>query len=135
MSNKLKKKNIISPDQRKDADDQLNDFQKIVDYDTKDFTVELIVDKFKKGDFFVPDYQRGFIWRDSFKVSFIESVLLGLPIPFMFVGDCEDGKMEIIDGVQRINTLSSFFNDLIVLREPTKLTKLDGYTFSDLSMP
>jgi uncharacterized protein with ParB-like and HNH nuclease domain len=78
-----KRKRVFSSEQREKAEIQLKELQRRVDYDTKDFTVELIVAKFKKGDFFVPDYQRDFIWADKNRASFVESVLLGLPIPFM----------------------------------------------------
>ena len=128
-----KKSKTLSSEQKDKAELQLKELQRRVDYDTKDFTVELIVSKFKRGDFFVPDYQRDFIWAEKNRASFIESVLLGLPIPFMFLGDCEDGRLEIIDGVQRINTLVSFSENHLKLSDLPKLTDLNGFTFSDLS--
>lgn len=131
MANKAKKS--ISLKQKTDADKQLKDLQKQVDYDTKDYTVELIVTKFDRGDFFIPKYQRNYIWTDKNKTSFIESVLLGLPIPFMFFGDCDDGKLEIIDGAQRIQTLVAFIKDQLILSALPKLTELKGFQFSDLS--
>lgn len=125
----------ISSERREKADRQLKEIQRRVDYDTKDYTVELIVNKFNNGDFFVPEYQRDYIWAERNKSSFIESVLLGLPIPFMFLGDCNDGKMEIIDGVQRINTLVAFVEDKLSLQKLPKLIELNGFKFSDLSLP
>lgn len=122
----------ISYDQKREADIQLKSLQKQIDYDTKDYPIEVIVSKFKKGEFFIPDYQRKFVWKDKHKTSFIESVLLGLPIPFMFFGDCNDGKMEIIDGAQRVQTLSAFVHDELVLSSLPKLTKLRDFRFSDL---
>ena len=129
------RKKLITQEQKTKADAQLKDLQRRIDYDTKDYTVELLVEKFKRGDFFVPDYQRDFIWADKNKSSFVESVLLGLPIPFMFFGDCDDGKMEIIDGVQRINTLVHFIENRLTLQELPKLTELNRFTFADLSEP
>ena len=41
---------------------QLKECQKKIEYDTKDYTVELLVSKFKKEDFIIPDYQRNFIY-------------------------------------------------------------------------
>ncbi|MFZ3132522.1 MAG: DUF262 domain-containing protein, partial [Desulfosporosinus sp.] len=120
-------------EQRQEADIQIKALQKQIDYDTKDYPVELIVTKFDKGEFFIPIYQREFVWKDNNKTSFIESVLLGLPIPFMFFGDCENGKMEIIDGAQRVQTLLAFTKDELVLSSLPKLTKLKGFKFSDLS--
>lgn len=122
----------ITPEQKELAKNQLEEYRASVKYDTKDYPVELIVEKFKKGDFFVPDYQRAYIWKQKDRSYFIESVLLGLPIPFMFWGELEDGKMEIVDGVQRINTLSCFVSNELRLNGLEKLTSLNNFQFSDL---
>ena len=94
-------KKKVTPEQVEAAERQLKNLQRQVEYDTKDYTLELLLDKFEKGDFFIPDYQRQFVWKTSNRSLFIESVLLGLPIPFMFFAGCEDGRLEIIDGAQR----------------------------------
>ena len=122
----------ITIEQKERAVKQLEDLRATVRYDTRDYPVELIVEKFNKGDFEIPDYQRKFIWDDKDKSYFIESVLLGLPIPFMFWVELDEGKMEIVDGVQRINTLSHFMDNKIKLRDLRKLTELNGFRFSDL---
>lgn len=129
----MRKRKGISSDQKKVAEIQVNALQSQINYDTKDYTVELVVQKFQRGDFFIPDYQRGFIWREKNKSSFIESVLLGLPIPFMFFADSEDGKLEIIDGAQRVQTLVAFHNGKLTLSNLPKLDTLSGFKFSDLS--
>jgi hypothetical protein len=55
----------------------------------------------------VPDYQRAFRWSPGKESRFIESLILGMPIPPVFVIELEDGKYELIDGLQR---LSSYFH-------------------------
>lgn len=128
-----KRRKVISYEQKQAADIQLKALQKQIDYDTKDYPVELIVSKFGKEEFFIPGYQREFVWKDKNKASFIESVLLGLPIPFMFFGNRDDEKMEIIDGAQRVQTLVAFINDQLVLSSLPKLTCLKDFRFTDLS--
>lgn len=128
-----KEDRVISFEEKQAADIQLKALQKQIEYDTKDYPVELIVSKFDKKEFFIPEYQRDFVWKESNKASFIESVLLGLPIPFMFFGDCEDGRMEIIDGAQRVQTLVAFTKGQLALASLPKLTSLKGFVFSDLS--
>lgn len=125
-------KKKITPEMKIMADNQLKEMQKQIEYDTRDLTVELLVDKFKKNEFFVPGYQRQFIWKPKNKDMFIESVLLGLPIPFMFFGDCEDGRMEIIDGAQRMQTLVQFVENKLKLANLEKLPSLKGFGFKDL---
>lgn len=127
-------KKKISVEQVANAEAQLQLLQKQVEYDTKDYTLELLLSKFERGDFFIPAYQRQYIWKPGNKTLFIESVLLGLPIPFMFFAGCEDGRLEIIDGAQRMQTLQEFVSGKLKLSKLPKLTLLDGFTFSDLSM-
>ena len=126
-------KSKITDDQVQEAMYQLIEHQKQIDYDTKDFTIELLVSKFKKGDFFIPDYQRNYVWKEKNKSKFIESVLLGLPIPFMFFGNCPDGRLEVIDGAQRLQTLSAFYFNELKLSKLEKLDKLNGFFYSDLA--
>ena len=83
------------------ADVQIRERQSEVKYDLRDFTIDYIITKFREGLFYVPDYQREFVWSPSNRCLFIESVLLGLPIPMMFVADMEDGRLEIVAGILR----------------------------------
>ena len=59
-----------------------------------------------------PDFQRLFRWSDYQKTRFIESVLLGIPIPPIFVSENVEGKWELVDGLQRLSTIFSFFGIL-----------------------
>lgn len=129
----MAKKKKITPEQISNAEAQLQTLQKQVEYDTKDFTLELLLSKFDRGDFFIPDYQRQYVWKPNNKTLFIESVLLGLPIPFMFFAGCEDGRLEIIDGAQRMQTLREFVSGKLKLAKLPKLNLLDGFSFADLS--
>lgn len=128
-----KKEHIVTLEEKQAADAQIKEMQKQIDYDTKDFTIELLIAKFNKKDFFIPFYQRDFVWKLKNKTLFLESIFLGLPIPFMFFADCEDGKQEIIDGAQRMQTLVEFYNNKLKLSGLKKLTKLNGFCFKDLS--
>ena len=55
---RTKKEHIISKDEKQAADLQIKEKQKQIDYDTRDFTIELLITKFEKKDFFIPPYQR-----------------------------------------------------------------------------
>lgn len=128
------KKIVIDAERIEAADIELQKFQKQVEYDTKDYTLELILSKFRRGDFFIPEYQRKFVWKPNNKSLFIESVLLGLPIPFMFFASRPDGTLEIIDGAQRIQTLNEFVYEGMRLTKLPKLTFLEGFRFQNLSV-
>ncbi len=55
----------ITDDEKKKADEEIREQQKQIDYDTKDYTIELLVQKFEKNDFFIPDYQRALMWGNA----------------------------------------------------------------------
>lgn len=55
-----------------------------------------------------PNFQRMFRWRAEQKTRFIESILLGIPVPSIFVSQREDGVWDVIDGLQRLSTLFEF---------------------------
>lgn len=119
------------------AMEQLEKNQRILDYDTKEFTIELLVQKFGEGgeedDIYVPPYQRRFRWDERRQSRFIESLLIGLPIPFLFFADIEDGRLEVVDGMQRLSTCKSFLRDELMLTGLERLDALDGFGYSSLS--
>jgi hypothetical protein len=123
---------LFSDDRRDAIEAEIKSKQREVKYDLRDFTIGYIVKEFRAGLFFIPPYQREFIWNPSRQYRFIESVLLGLPIPMMFIADLDDGRLEIVDGAQRIKTLESFMSDDLKLDKLERLPSLNGATFSDL---
>jgi hypothetical protein len=63
----------------------------------------------------LPDFQRLFRWSPEKKSAFIESILIGIPIPPVFAYEKDDGTWELIDGLQRISTVLEFMG---ILRDP-----------------
>lgn len=59
-----------------------------------------------------PEFQRFFRWTESQKSRLIESILLGIPIPSVFVAQREDGVWDVVDGLQRISTILEFMGEL-----------------------
>lgn len=123
------------------VEQQIETRQKNVAYDTREFTIEIIVNKFLKeedkdnNELYVPEYQREFVWDERRQSRFIESVILGLPIPLIFVAEIsEDGRLEIVDGSQRIRTLAAFLYDQLRLDGLTTLSYLNDFVFSELSI-
>lgn len=141
----MSKKNIsveITVSQKDKAEIQIETEQVFVDYDTKEYPVETVVDKYlkdideDKNELFVPDYQRDFRWDEKRQSKFIESIIIGLPIPYIFVADVKDkdGRLEIVDGSQRIRTLAAFMRNELKLVNLKKLTELNGFQYSDLPL-
>lgn len=122
-----------TPEEQNKAEEQILKEKVPVDYDTREFTVEHIIDMFEKGEYKIPPYQREFVWEIDKQSKFIESIILDLPIPYIFFADDKtDGKLEIVDGSQRIRTLVSFKKNNLKLEGLEKLDELNGFLFSDL---
>jgi hypothetical protein len=122
----------ITQNQINAADRQIRQIQKEVRFDTRDFPVETIVSRFQSDKFFIPPYQREFVWDNNDQSQFVESVIMGLPIPMMFLAEDEEGTHEIVDGAQRIQTLVAFTEGDLTLSGMTKLDTLNGFRFDDL---
>lgn len=122
-------------EEQEKAEEQIIEEKEPVSFDTREYPVEVLIDKFVNEEFIIPNYQRAFVWEtDKEKMSkFIESIILDLPIPYLFFADETDtGKLEIVDGSQRIRTLLSFKKDEFELEGLEVLDLLNGYKFSDL---
>ena len=75
-----------------------------------------IVGMYERNEIVInPDFQRLFRWTISQKSKLIESILLGIPLPPIFVFEKEDGIWELVDGLQRLSTLLEFMG---LLRKP-----------------
>lgn len=98
-----------------------------------DYTVEFLVNKVRDEEYYVPGYQREFVWRDPAQSRFIESVLIGLPIPFLFLWQADDGRLEIVDGSQRLRTLLRFMDGGLKLVDLQLLQSLKGFRFEHLT--
>jgi hypothetical protein len=101
-----------------------------------DYTVDSLVERMKKGAFTIPDFQRKFVWTIRHASKFIESLLMGLPVPGIFLyKEAGTNKHLVIDGQQRLKTLQAFYDKkfrgqefrLIGVRECW-----EGKTYADL---
>ena len=85
------------------------------------------------GVFVVPDFQRHPVWNDQKKAKLIESFLLGLPVPPIFLYTEKGVNFKIIDGLQRIHTIYSFFNNEFKLSGLNKKSPYLNKKFYELS--
>ncbi|XAK36047.1 DUF262 domain-containing protein [Campylobacter coli] len=103
-----------------DLEIQIEDKRNLLRADRLDMSFGEIISNYEEDNLIIqPSYQRSFRWNDYQKTRFIESVLLGIPIPPIFVAEDKDnGKWELIDGLQRVSTILSFFG---LLKENGKI--------------
>lgn len=63
-----------------------------------------------------PDFQRDFIWSSDKQSRLIESLLMRIPLPVFYLAERDDGKIIVIDGLQRLTTISNFLDNAFALR-------------------
>ena len=90
-----------------------------------DYPVDSLVTRLQRGDIAVPRFQREFVWPLPQASRFIESLLLGLPVPAIFLSkESETQKLMVIDGQQRLKSLRYFYEGVLLGKE----FKLQGVT-------
>lgn len=122
----------FSSEQQDAAEKEIIDRSKRIDSYLSEFTIEYLADKMNGGEFVVPPYQREFTWEPHRKSRFIESVLMGLPIPFLFFWEMPNGQLEVVDGSQRLRTIEEWIHGDLQLGELEELPSLSNSKFSDL---
>lgn len=92
-----------------------------------DFTLEVLHQKWNNGDIIIPPFQRGFVWDIGRASRLVESVMMGLPVPPVFLFEQKDGTRMVIDGRQRLQSIFFFFSGKFVYPSGENRTfKLDG---------
>ncbi|WP_227319152.1 DUF262 domain-containing protein [Cedecea davisae] len=86
-----------------------------------------------RGDLVLaPDFQRKDVWDKKKQSELIESILMGIPIPLIYLFEDENGIRQIIDGKQRVSALKKYLDDGFELSELTMFPHLKGLRFSEI---
>lgn len=118
-----------------EAEDAVNSVARQVKFNVAEYPVSMYVGRFKDDSsdrYFVPEYQRNLSWNDEQKSQFVESLIVGLPIPFMFFYQTPGGRMEIVDGSQRMRAMRSFLREGLRLEGLVLIPELNNFSFEDL---
>ena len=101
-----------------------------------DYTVDSVVQRIEKDKIFVPPFQRKYVWNQIQASRFIESLILGLPVPGVFLSKEEEtGRLLIIDGQQRMLSIANFYKGLFgekKFRLKSVQEDLEGKTYEEL---
>lgn len=79
-----------------------------------------------------PDYQRRLVWDDTKRSLFIESLLLNVPVPPVFLYEWELSRYEVVDGQQRLNSIVDFYRNSFSLKGLEKWNELNGLRYRGL---
>jgi hypothetical protein len=124
---------------------QIEEQRNLLNTDRLDLSFGEIMSMYDRKEIIIkPAFQRYFRWDEGQQTRFIESILLGIPIPPIFVAETSEGVWELVDGIQRISTVLSFFGMLTsedqgireknnwTLAEGERVEALDGFNYETM---
>lgn len=101
-----------------------------------DYPVDAVVSRLDRDIFYIPHFQRSYVWSINQASRFVESLLLGLPVPgFFLFKESDTGRHLVVDGQQRLRTLTYFIKGTIgnkVFRLTNLKSPWNGLAFDDL---
>ena len=97
-------------------------------------TAEDVVRRINNNRFVLdPDFQRDFVWSPEKQSRLIESILMRIPLPVFYVAEDDNGRLIVVDGLQRLTTLKRFLSNELQLKLPDR-RELDKKKFADLEI-
>src|SRR5688572_4513142 len=143
---------MLTPSQRelllqgeREIDESLDDVDEVIPFKYSitsygaDYPVDGLVKRISSGDIIIPRFQRGYVWSLKEASRFVESLLLGLPVPSIFLSkESDTQKLLVIDGQQRLQTLRYFYDGIwLPTRKEFALkgvpSKFEGTTYKGLA--
>ncbi len=102
---------------------------------TKHYSLRQVVDMIGEGDIdLAPDFQRQYVWKTRQRSGLIESLLLGIPLPSFYFNEDDAGRLQVVDGVQRLTTIYRYVTDQAEkLGGVAYLHDLEGQGFDELA--
>ncbi|MGL5034152.1 MAG: DUF262 domain-containing protein, partial [Microcystaceae cyanobacterium] len=95
-------------------EEQIKEYSTVVSSESYSMSVGELASMYKDGELDLhPNFQRLFRWTDEQKSRLIESLLLGIPIPPIFVSQRGSGQWDVVDGLQRLSTIFQLMGELI----------------------
>ena len=95
-------------------------------------TIQDVIRRIDQGRYVMdPDFQRNFIWQEDKQSKLIESVIMRIPLPVFYLAEDDEGRVVVVDGLQRLFTFNRFVKDKLKLRLPIR-GDLNGKSFSKL---
>ncbi|MBX9783403.1 MAG: DUF262 domain-containing protein [Chitinophagaceae bacterium] len=101
--------------------------------DTKPFSLHQIYEMITRGDInLAPDFQRNLVWDNQRKSRLIESILMRIPLPMFYFAQDDEGRISVVDGLQRLSTIREFMNNELILKNLEYLDeKCGGKTYTN----
>ena len=137
-------KPTVNEERKKLLDSKIAEQSNLLRTERLDVSFGELLSMYENGEIVInPEFQRYFRWTDEQKTRFIESLLLGIPVPPIFVATNNDGIWELVDGLQRLSTFFSFvgvlksrgekkYDNKWALQDGDRIDCMEGFTYDDL---
>lgn len=123
-------------------DTEITDARRTISSDGYPMSIGELTNLYRNGELIIrPEFQRLFRWSNTQKTRLVESILLGIPLPSIFVAQTDEGKWELVDGLQRVSTILQLQGELIgedgkkfdplILEGTSYLPSLEGRSWQD----
>lgn len=105
----------------------------LIRVETKQLNVNLVNEYINDGDIdLAPDFQRHFVWNEITKRSrLIESIMLRIPLPVFYLAQDNEGRFQVVDGLQRLTVINQFLNNKFKLKGLEYLKDCEGKFFKN----
>lgn len=121
---------------------QISEARRSISSDGYPMSIGELTSMYRNGELIIrPEFQRLFRWSALQKSRLVESIILGIPLPSIFVAQTEEGKWELVDGLQRVSTILELQGELVdekgdkrpalVLEETDYLPSFEGRKWED----
>lgn len=105
----------------------------LIRVDARVYSVRQILDMIKDQELdLAPDFQRELVWDDRRKARLIESILLRIPLPAFYFDADKQGRLSVIDGIQRLSAVRDFVDGKYALQSLEYLRHLENKKFAEL---
>lgn len=132
---------MSSPDMTNSLEAELSEARRTISSDGYSISVGELTSMYRDGELIIrPEFQRLFRWSRQQRSRLVESLLLGIPLPSIFVAQDSSGKWELVDGLQRVSTILELQGELrspegarlpeLVMEGTKYLPSLEGRTWS-----
>lgn len=117
-----------------DAEEEGLDYPNLtIKIDKDQYSIYEMKRKYDRGKICMdPSFQRNFVWGSRQMSELIESVIIGIPLPLIYLAESQNGKLVVVDGRQRLTTFIRFLNNEFKLKGLRILKDLNGCSFKDL---
>ena len=116
------------------SDDELQDNSEIYNITTFGTSADVITiyNRLKKDRYYIPEFQRDYVWKIAQASRLIESIIMGLPIPAIFLAkdDNEENRYYIIDGQQRLTSIKNYYDGNFSLKDT--IDSINGKKYEEL---